>query len=199
MRKSHGMSSEKASKKKKLGHKKEEIFAKQINGFVCKSNTTGKKDVVDKAGHTYSIKSGKRSQVFMYSKKRFQTNTEFKSFKLTPYFIMMFYADCRKEAMKLLKTELKNDEALRKAFFSKAFFNSNEVDFLVIEKENKFKKFKRESVVSKLAQLSVENSIGDNKVIFKSNVNVGELEFRSDKKAVLFVFNLIKLLLFLES
>ena len=200
MVKSHGMSSKKASDKKKKGHETERRFAKQINGYVCKSSS-GKKDVVDRKGITYSVKSGKRSQIFMYSKSRFMENTEFKSFRLTPYFLMTFYKECRQDAMRMLKNELKNDEAIRKTFFSKAFFNANEVDVLVIENsEGEFKQFKRDFVVNRLSELAVENSKGaNNKVIFKSNVNVGELEHRSDKNNLLFVFNKDKLLSFLES
>ena len=121
MPKSRGMSSEEASLKKREGHQRERAFAERAGGFVCKSQT-GKKDVVDKKGDAYSVKGGTWIQVFLYAKSRFLENTEFKSFKLTPYFVMCFYDDCRKEAMRLLKEELQDSSLFKKSFFLKSSF-----------------------------------------------------------------------------
>ena len=186
MGKSHGMSSKQASEKKRKGHEIEEEFAKKIKGFVCRSQKY-KKDVVDEKGHTYSIKGGNKLQIFLYRKSRFKQNTEFKGFSLAPYFLLCFYEGALSEAMELLKDKLKEDESIRRAFLSKAFFNTNEVDILVLEHEGKFNKFKREDVVNKLSQLEVSNSKGSKKVIFKRNgKTVGEIEYRTDKESLKF-------------
>lgn len=52
--KPHGMSSEKASRVKIRGHKKEHIYASLIHGKVIKG--IKKEDVVDKNGKIHSIK-----------------------------------------------------------------------------------------------------------------------------------------------
>jgi len=57
-----------SSEKKKLGHKKEEIFAKLINGNVKKGIQKG--DVIDKQKMIYSVKSGKKWQIFLYTLTR---------------------------------------------------------------------------------------------------------------------------------
>ena len=187
------MSSEKASSKKKGGHEREQELAERVNGFVCKSQTS-KKDVIDQKGNTYSVKGGDFAQVFLYSKSRFLTNTEFKSFKLTPYFVMWFYEDCRKEAVKLLKEELQ-DGSLRKAFFSKALFNSNEVDCLALEDKGKFKIYKREDVLNKLFALDICISGGrEDKILIKTEKNLGEIEYRKDKRCMKFRLILPELL-----
>jgi len=58
-------SSKISSEKKKLGHKNEEVFAKLINGSVKKGTRKG--DVVDKLETLYSVKSGKKWQIFLYT------------------------------------------------------------------------------------------------------------------------------------
>ena len=57
-----------SSEKKKLGHKNEEIFAKLINGNVKKGIQKG--DVIDKQKMIYSVKSGKKWQIFLYTLTR---------------------------------------------------------------------------------------------------------------------------------
>ena len=52
----HGMSSEKASRVKKRGHKKEYIYATLIMGKVVRG--TKKEDVVDMNGKIHSLKGG---------------------------------------------------------------------------------------------------------------------------------------------
>ena len=197
MKKSHGMESSVARKKKIDGHKLEYAFAQVIDGKVY-GQKTNKVDVI-KGDETYSLKGGDRSQIFLYSIERFKTNTEFKAFELNQNFI-----NCLKdrdkiiENMKIIKERLLKKH-IREAFFSKAFFNSNAVKYLVIFKKenNVFYVFRNEDVLDSLMKLNVNNSKGDRKVIFKSNVNVLELEVRSDKNNMLFVCNLQKLLTWL--
>tara|TARA_B100000575_G_C23027556_1_gene591689 strand:- start:29 stop:922 length:894 start_codon:yes stop_codon:yes gene_type:complete len=61
-------SSKISSDKKKLGHKNEEIFAKLINGTVKKGTRKG--DVVGGLETVYSVKSGKKWQIFLYTLDR---------------------------------------------------------------------------------------------------------------------------------
>ena len=57
-----------SSEKKLGGHKKEEIFANIIGAEVVKG--THKTDIIDKKGKKYSVKSGKKWQIFLYSYNR---------------------------------------------------------------------------------------------------------------------------------
>lgn len=70
------MTSEAASAKKKQGHKNEEIFSDLIGGKVV-GGRTEKTDVLDSEGRSYSVKSSKYWQVFLYSRARLVNNTEF--------------------------------------------------------------------------------------------------------------------------
>ena len=55
-------------KKKRKGHKNEDIFASLINGQVIKG--TKKADVKDRNKKLHSVKSGKKWQIFLYSCSR---------------------------------------------------------------------------------------------------------------------------------
>ena len=57
-----------SSNKKKLGHKIEKEFANLIMGTVIPG--TQKADVLDENGNEYSVKSGKKWQIFLYSYDR---------------------------------------------------------------------------------------------------------------------------------
>ena len=72
-------SSEISRDKKLSGHKNEEIFAELINGQVLKGTQKG--DVKDKKENLYSIKSGKKWQIFLYSYKRIQSSRYLKLLK----------------------------------------------------------------------------------------------------------------------
>ena len=58
-------SSKISSEKKKSGHRNEVIFASLINGDIKKGTQKG--DVEDESGALYSIKSGKKWQIFLYT------------------------------------------------------------------------------------------------------------------------------------
>ena len=192
MGRSHGMSSETASQKKIQGHQEEQKFATVIDGFVCKTKGgKGKKDIVDREGYTYSLKTGIKFQIFLYSKSRFRENTEFKGFKLTPIFLLCFVKEERGMAMELLKDELQ-DETLRKSFLSKSIFNSNEVDRFIVKEKSEYKIWERECVLEKLLSLRVCNTSTKTKVLFKSDVNVGEIEYRGDGNKDCIKFLIIK-------
>jgi len=66
-------SSEVSSKKKLRGHSKEKIFAELVNGDVITG--TQKPDVYDQSKNTYSVKSGKKWQIFLYSYSRVANST----------------------------------------------------------------------------------------------------------------------------
>ncbi len=61
--KPHGMSSEKASRVKIRGHKKEYIYASLINGEVIKG--TKKEDVKDSNGKIHSLKGRQRDNYLL--------------------------------------------------------------------------------------------------------------------------------------
>ena len=61
-------SSQTSSLKKRIGHKVEEVFAKLIDGKVIKGSQKG--DVSNSDGKLFSVKNGKKWQVFLYSYNR---------------------------------------------------------------------------------------------------------------------------------
>jgi hypothetical protein len=61
-------SSKISSEKKKDGHKNEVIFASLIKGEVIKGTQKG--DVKDSFNNSYSVKGGKKWQIFLYTRKR---------------------------------------------------------------------------------------------------------------------------------
>lgn len=69
-------SSSTSSEKKLGGHSREEAFADYINGSVIKG--TQKADVKDVLGNHYSVKSGKKWQIFLYSYNRISASNQLK-------------------------------------------------------------------------------------------------------------------------
>ena len=65
-------SSEISSEKKLGGHRNEDEFASLINGVVIKGTQKG--DVEDQKGFLYSVKSGKKWQVFLYGFERINSS-----------------------------------------------------------------------------------------------------------------------------
>lgn len=78
MARKKAMSSEQASDVKRYGHVNERDFAKLIGGQVV-GKKIDKKDVEDRQGNNHSVKGGEWWQIFLYSRDRFVTNTEFQS------------------------------------------------------------------------------------------------------------------------
>jgi hypothetical protein len=76
MAKIRGSSSAHASAIKEAGHKRESEFAQLIGGDAQPG--TGKTDVIDQAQNTYSVKSGKKWQIFLYSLSKIEESTELK-------------------------------------------------------------------------------------------------------------------------
>lgn len=65
-------SSEISSEKKMGGHSREDHFATLINGEVIRG--TQKADIFDKNGNRYSVKSGKKWQIFLYGLSRIRSS-----------------------------------------------------------------------------------------------------------------------------
>ena len=200
------MSSERASAKKRAGHKLEENFAKLMNGEVNAGAQTDKKDVIDKQHRTHSVKGGTWWQIFLYSKFRLETNTIFQGIgNLAPLMIACIdafpkerkeylsdkhrYKTGLQQPMRALAKELQDDN-IRQAFFSKALFNAGEVNYLSVWRRTNrsFNIFYSEDVVDILtAHLQITNSkarnvsqYDDQKVLFKLAKNAGEIEIRTD-------------------
>ena len=151
--KKKAMPSEIASKKKKLGHLLEEIFAKEELelGERYKKEPQKKKDVIDNFGNSFSIKGGKKTQVFLYSLSRLKKDSLLQAIGGNLGEILSkcleVLPDSRKEyisnkryykqklasAMKDVHAKL-CDKVVLKAFWQMSLFNGNEVEFLVLAK-----------------------------------------------------------------
>lgn len=203
------MSSEKASKVKRRGHKREQDLCELIGGELYQGAPTDKADIVDQYGNTHSVKSGTWWQIFLYGRERFLTNTNFQDVgeiaKLMAECIDVFpenrtdyladkhtYKLALQEPMRRLKSEFNNLDT-KERFFSKSIFNDT-VELLSIRADNaRFHVFERCDVVRILTnKLEVANSkarnqnqYSDQKVLFKCPKNkrpknVGEIEIRND-------------------
>ena len=143
-----GMTSEQASLKKVAGHINEEDFATLIRGSVNQVDQQSKQDVHDKFGKRYSVKSGKKWQIFMYAKSRLEDNTTLRGISnLSALLINCINTlpetrDMREEnparykellmgPMQALAKSLLEKDTL-KAFFSKSIFEAGGVDYLAI-------------------------------------------------------------------
>lgn len=176
-----------ASRKKVTGHKNERTFAALIGGDVGRLPHTGKTDVRDRRGRTYSVKGGTWWQIFLYRRSRFETNTVFQGRTIgrVPE-LMVACIDAFPEErssylanrdryklrlqvpMRRLRDELSKPRFLR-AFLNKALFNGGEVDYFVIlpkeltnvsDARKKFHVFAREDVVRALADvMEITNSV----------------------------------------
>lgn len=166
-----------------------------------------KKDVIDKSGDSYSVKSGeKKWQIFLYSERRFRRDYSFMAMngvgQLLLKCIQCFPGSFRKysEHKKLYKNNLQQpmiklcnklrDKKRLAAFIDKAMFNSGEVNYLAIKHENKFHIFWSRDVIGILSDnLRAENSQArttkqnpNQKVVFKIDKTYGEIEMRNDSE-----------------
>lgn len=207
MPKKRAMTSDKASRVKRQGHLDAIQFAEVLGvGKEFKSEPQAKRDVIDSYGYAYSVKSGeKKWQIFLYAKKRFEEDFEFKAInKLGDLFLecincfpedrkdyiknKIYYKNCLKNPMEKLCNELQNKDILS-AFLNKSIFNSGEVHFLVVKDGKLFHVFWQKDVIDILkTNYTVENSkarnknqIDKQKVVFKVNGKThGEIEIRND-------------------
>jgi len=209
MVKKKAMTSEKASFVKRRGHADAKEFAELLGiGKEFKSDPTAKKDVIDLKGYSYSVKSGeKKWQIFLYGKKRFESNFTFKGMNgMADLFIACIesfpekregylankrlYKKKLQEPMRRLCEKLSN-KGLLAAFIDKSMFNSGEVNFLAVKQNGDFHVFWGRDVVEILTEnFQVENSkaktknqLDDQKVIFKvGGKTYGEIEMRNDSE-----------------
>ena len=180
------MPSDVASRKKVTGHKNERSFAAIIGGDVGRLPHTGKTDVRDQHGRTFSVKGGTWWQIFLYRRSRFETNTVFRGTGIGRVPELMVacidafpehrhdYTADRDAAklrlqipMRQLRDELRDTHVLL-AFLEKALFNGGEVDYLAIlptdltnepDAKKEFHVFARRDVVRYLSDLlAVANS-----------------------------------------
>ena len=206
--KKRAMSSSHASYVKREGHQREHVFAELIGGEVNAGAQTDKKDVIDSKHQVYSVKGGTWWQIFLYSKGRFETNTIFrtigriadlmvKCIDVFPDDRSMYlrdkerYKSAIQEPMRQLAQEF-DDPRVKQSFLDKALFNAGEVNFLAVQPPRRdiFYVFHQEDVVDVLSrELKVGNSKARNpqqrdcqKVVFRTSVNVGEIEIRTDSK-----------------
>ncbi len=146
------MSSDAASQKKVGGHGIERDFASLINGDDSHLPHTGKTDVRDSEGRSYSVKSGAWWQIFLYRRNRLETNTTFREMRnvselmiacldafpedRADYLADKISAKLRlQQPMRDLLSEMLKPGVLP-AFLEKAVFNAGEVDYLSILPED---------------------------------------------------------------
>ena len=212
------MSSEKASRVKKRGHKKEYLFAELIGGKIVKG--TNKMDVYGKDGKGYSIKGGSeikgksgrdgRWQLFMFAKKKFLEEIDFPAKDIFIEVLNSFpqtreeydknpwiYKEKVKIPISKLKDYLSNKENMR-SFFSKAIFNFK-LDCLVIYHDDVFLIFDREKVLDIFNKdLQVDTNSTLQKVVFKYDNKIAiEIEVRKSKgkfPSILLITNKMKIL-----
>lgn len=213
------MTSAKARQVRTQGHEDALAFAKAIgvdNDY--QNNPKAKKDVIDKNGDSHSVKSGSiRWQLFLYRKHRVETDDAFLSMNGIGQLLMSclnlypatfeayqsnkaYYKTQLQRPMRELCEKFQETRRVR-TFLHKAIFNGGEVDYLTIKYEDKFHVFLNTDVVDCFSKhFAVENSQarkpGDTpaqKVVFKYNKNVAELEIRNSKpnhyREILFVMN----------
>jgi len=197
--KSHGMTSDKASRVKTRGGRKEDIFAELIKGIVIKG--VKKQDVMNAYQQCFSVKGGGevqggegrkgRIQVFMYNPSRFQKEQDFPAgsiitdiFNCYPPTYEEYQANKVEVKGKIavqmirLKEFLLNPEN-RAKFLDRAFFD-RKVDFFVIYDDDIFHIFDKDEVWDILMKnLKVENSSSNQKVVFKLDTIFAEIEMRT--------------------
>jgi len=216
--KKHGMSSEKASRVKLRGHRKEYLFADLIGGEAIQG--VNKIDVYGKNGKGYTVKGGSevkgksgtegRWQLFMFGRKRFEDDLDFPARELFIDVLDSFpktreeydkYPEIYKEKVKIPMTELKDylsDKTKMHRFFSKAIFNFR-LDFLVIYHDDIFYIFDREEVLNIFDNvLNVITNATTQKVVFQYNGKIAiEIEIRKSEgkfPSILLITNKLKIL-----
>jgi len=218
MIKKHGMSSTKASRVKKVGHRKEAAFADCINGEVISGHY--KKDVKDCNGNYHSVKGGGeikgsdegkgKWQIFLYNINKFKDNSKFKGSDIFIKILETFpesyndykhnKIDTKKKIephMKKLKILLSNEETERR-FLKRSFFGTNKkVKYLVIHHFDMFYVFdSKETIDVFVNHLVIDNSSTFQKVVFKyDDAIAAEIEVRTtnDGKYPSILFNMLKL------
>ena len=202
-----GGTPDQAREYRQQGHKAAECFAECVGGVTYQRDQHAKKDVIDPAGDTHSVKSGQiKWQIFLYRRNRFERDYGFQALNGIGLLLM----DCinafpptfaeyqqnklaAKKRLQIPMRELKyrlQRKVLLKGFLRKSIFNGGEVNYLTICDDGIFHVYWNEEIVEVMGNnFTVENSKSHSgnpdcqKVLFKyNNKNVGELEMRNDSK-----------------
>jgi len=197
--KSHGMTSDKASRVKVRGGRKEDIFAELIKGIVIKG--VKKQDVMNAYEQFFSVKGGGevqggegregRIQVFMYNPSRFEREKDFPAGSIIKDIFNCYpvtyeeYQNSKEEVKEKIavhmikfKEYLLNPEN-RAKFLDRAFFD-RKVDFFVIYDDDIFHIFDKDEVWDVFMKyLEVDNNSSNQKVVFKYNSLCMEIEMRT--------------------
>lgn len=205
--KKRAMSSEVASEKKIFGHRRESAFAALIGGEVNRGGQQDKKDVIDRQHRPHSVKSGDYWQIFLYRRSRLTSNTILQGIgDLAPLMAACLdafpkdretyvadkakYKTALQGPMRGLLAEIKKD-SIRRAFYQKALFNGEEVNYLSAYDGSVWHVFQAAEVVDYISGLEVANSVAtsragsfaEQKVLIKADgINMGEIEVRNDSK-----------------
>lgn len=195
----HGMTSDKASRVKTRGNRKEDIFARVINGMVFRG--TEKSDVINPFRQLFSVKgssekkggAGKegRIQIFQYRKSRFEKEKDFPSGDMIKKIFDCYppthkeYEDSKSKVkskvaicMKELKESLIEEEN-RKNFLERAIFGKD-VDFLVVYDDDIFHIFYKDDVINAfINHVTIDNNSSCQKVVFKYKTLCMEIEMRT--------------------
>ncbi len=202
------MTHEKASYVKLQGHRDAKEFALAIGLTEDYNNDLqAKKDVIDKSGDSYSVKSGeKKWQIFLYGKTRFESDNTFKSMNGVGQLLLdciesfpenfeeytqnkIIYKNKLQVPMLQLCEKLKEKYRIA-AFIEKGMFNSGEVNYLAVKHQNKFHVFWSKEITKLLSDnFAVANSqarhsgqVANQKVVFKIDQTYGEIEMRNDSE-----------------
>lgn len=143
-----GMDTDDASLKKIAGHINESDYARLIGGEENKGSVTDKKDVVDAFHRTHSVKSGKKWQIFLYSRDRIENDIALKAFGNVSSCIIACidavpkyrkdresHKKAAKNALQHPMRELANELSkpnIFKAFFQKVAFEGGQIDFWAV-------------------------------------------------------------------
>jgi hypothetical protein len=198
MRKKRAMTKEKASLVKIQGHLDAKEFATLIGlADDYQNDPRAKKDVIDFNGDAHSIKSGKGYwQIFLYSESRFENDSSFRAMngigllmleciKLIPDDKNIYQNNKQFYKEKIADFMIKIQEKLQEkyrldAFLRKAIFEGSQVNYLTIKHDQKFHVFWHDDVMKIfLNNLTIANSLGNQKVLLKLKNNCGEIEMRN--------------------
>ena len=224
VRRSRASTPDQAREYRQAGHNEEDLLV-LLYGWNKPQNHIGKTDLIDELNNRYSVKKGsaKHWQIFLYKINRLENDPFLRKInhdnvgnfsELIVEGLKCFpedFADYKGEKKHIAKLEFAStinqllnlfdiDENKFK-FLDFAFFNSGEVDYLVVSEEangsKNFLKFEREEFLNYFGEnFVVEGSKGrrqgeyDNqKILFKHKsskdnkvVNFIELEYRNDSK-----------------
>lgn len=214
--KKHGMTSEKASRVKTRGHKKEHIYAFLIDGEVVRG--TRKEDVKDAKGKIHTLKGGGeikggegrkgKWQLFLHKLSKFEQDTNFPGRKIFIKLLKSYpekyqeYENNKKAIKeKIIPTMRKlnaylNNKQNKHDFLSKACFDER-VDYFVIYHDDSFYVFDKNEVTNIFTRVTeAENNSTFQKVVLKyEGVILAEIEIRTtnDGKYPSILFNMLKL------